>query len=257
MRQSIEAQQMQFLRSLKGAAASILITMMLVNRTFEQKELMQLTNYSDKTIQSGLELLLSYGIVERPNRFAWRLSDGLRQLPLFPQSVLAAYSQNPRAGIILEQAVDNSDTEKFRVPSDVSDRDTEFPTHRHGNSPSDLTRVTTTFTTTTNHRETDSSSSSSEDTEKLRVQQLLVNIGIAPHSKKMNQLMSKGLTLEFVQAHFLQFLYEVEVQKRDHVIGLLITRLLEADKAPDMRCAEHLEHHLPCRACELRNLVRR
>ena len=80
----MNAEQVDFVRSLKGASASILITLILMRRNFQNKELELVTGYSDKPIKKGLALLELHGLVRNHGRqYGWALSDGLAQLELF------------------------------------------------------------------------------------------------------------------------------------------------------------------------------
>lgn len=75
---------MTFVRSLKGAPASVLWALMFTRQMMTSLELQQWTGYKDDNITLATRLLVSLGwVVARSPRGPWGLAEG-RQLPLMP-----------------------------------------------------------------------------------------------------------------------------------------------------------------------------
>jgi len=70
-------------RSMKGAAASILLLFMAEQRALSQGEMRRYTAYGDEAINDALLLLRDQGLVVQTGRYSWALlADGTRQLPI-------------------------------------------------------------------------------------------------------------------------------------------------------------------------------
>lgn len=66
--------EIMLVRTVKGAAASVLLGLILTDRRLNKMELVKLTGYSDKTVSKGLQMLAEMGLVEGKDRKGWRLS---------------------------------------------------------------------------------------------------------------------------------------------------------------------------------------
>lgn len=105
-------------RGIKGAAASIIIVMHLLNRRTGHDELITLTGYSDKSVANGLRVLEIYGLAFSDSRFnGWQLTDKGRQLPLLGQSLLSDPAEGNRR---IESENFRLESENFRLGSSSS-----------------------------------------------------------------------------------------------------------------------------------------
>lgn len=83
-------EQVDLVRNLKGAAASILWILLLSGRSLTNKELQQATRYSDKSVKDGLDWLEPRGFVQFNGRVnGYSLGMTTRQLPI-PAFLLTA-----------------------------------------------------------------------------------------------------------------------------------------------------------------------
>lgn len=83
-------EQVDLVRNLKGAAASILWILLLSGRSLTNKELQQATKYSDKSVKDGLDWLEPRGFVQFNGRAnGYSLGITMRQLPI-PAFLLTA-----------------------------------------------------------------------------------------------------------------------------------------------------------------------
>lgn len=71
---SYNREQAQLIRTLKGAAASILLALALTADSLENKDLQLITGYSDKSITAGLALLEFHGLIQRTAELGWTLT---------------------------------------------------------------------------------------------------------------------------------------------------------------------------------------
>jgi len=84
------------LRALKGAPASILLALMLANKSLGTADLATYTGYNRKTIGSGLLVLQSLEAITNANRYhGWQLS------PTFKQLILPGFQLGEVEGYIL------------------------------------------------------------------------------------------------------------------------------------------------------------
>lgn len=70
----------QFVRDIRGAAASVLWVLMLTGRSLTGQELEEATGYSDKSVRSGLDRLATYGLIQDNGQLNGHSING--QLPL-------------------------------------------------------------------------------------------------------------------------------------------------------------------------------
>ena len=206
-------EQVRFIRSLKGAAASILWVLMLSGRACTAKELELATNYSDKPVSDGLALLETEGIVQYNGKFnGWSLGPGFYQLPLpFHQltngAALLDAGGNGGEGVIGLEDRNNSDL-LLSSSSSYTDQD---------------------------------SSNSQEEEEEARdsrnyseVLGLLVAAGVAPRSPALLNLMKLGLDPVYVRAH-VEHRQMILERGNPYPPGWLINKLRCGDPAPVVR----------------------
>jgi len=86
--------QIELVRSLKGAPLSILFAMAMAGQAVGAKWLERKTGYGERLIEQGLLLLEEYGFVMRINRYKWSLADRVKQLPLIVSSYECGSRQN-------------------------------------------------------------------------------------------------------------------------------------------------------------------
>lgn len=76
-----DANQLQMIRTLRGAPATILILLMVRGATMTNLEICRWTGYSDKPVTTALTVLEQLGFVQNNGRaYGWSLSGGSRQL---------------------------------------------------------------------------------------------------------------------------------------------------------------------------------
>lgn len=97
-------EQQDFVRNIKGAAASILWILVLSGRTLTNRELQRATRYSDKPVTDALVWLEEREIVQYHGHYnGWSLAAGIKQLPLpfeLPLPVDNFLEAGPEIGII-------------------------------------------------------------------------------------------------------------------------------------------------------------
>lgn len=66
----------------KGAAASILLLLLIEGRPLSQGEMRRGTKYGDESINDAVYMLREDGLIVETSRYTWALLDGIRQLPI-------------------------------------------------------------------------------------------------------------------------------------------------------------------------------
>lgn len=254
----LSSQQVAFLRSLKGAPASILITLALVpGISLTNKDLRRVTKYSDKPITEGLELLELYGLAQNNGRlYGWSLPQGI-QLPLFPSALLGRGNSRSASlgsgdhpaplgdGRVVDNPVDNpvDNLTNANAGDDVDRNNSDLR--------SELFRSSAPLPHTRAHARGFSSSSSDplfkqEEEEEERsgvdrnisdlrdanrdVYDQLVAAGVGARSKKMTELLEMQLDPEHVRA------FVADRAALGYPVGHLIRKLLDGDPPPPARC---------------------
>lgn len=78
-----EADQLQFIRTIRGVPATILILLMVRGAAMTNLEICRWTNHSDKPVTTALITLERLGLVQNNGRaYGWSLTSGAQQLPL-------------------------------------------------------------------------------------------------------------------------------------------------------------------------------
>ena len=209
------------MRGLRGAPASMFLALVLCGHALRNSQLMEMTGYSDKTIAKGLALLELRGLAQNNGyQYGWSLTAGVRQLPLFPESLLG----------IRPARVGNSDS-------------------TYGISDS----LTTTTTTKDSLREkrvvvvSKNGVGNSDSGDVDPVETWLIHGGIGRNSTKLRHLIELDMDPEYVKAHVLERLAIIEQPDGAWFhTGLLIRRLLDGDAAPPMRCPDCLRIERSC-----------
>lgn len=156
-----DAEQIQLLRSIRGAPATILLLLLLRGSSLTNRELCQFTGYTDKTVSSAMSLLDSLALTQYNGRTSgWSLNAGQLSLPLIHS---------------LKQPVDK---EIGKIPI-----------------------CTTTATANRERSSEFSSRSSRNAEIDRKISDLLVEGGIGPGSKMYLQLLAADLDLDTVRAH--------------------------------------------------------
>lgn len=222
-------EQVRFIRSLKGAAASILWVLMLSGRTCTSKELELATNYSDKPVSDGLALLETEGIVQHNGKFnGWSLGPGFYQLPLpFHQLTNGAAlldAGGNGGGVIGLEDRNNSDL--------LSSSSSSYTDKAFSNTQEE-------------EEEARDSRNYSE------VMGLLVAAGVAPRSPALLNLMKMRLDPVYVRAH-IEHRQTVLEQGNPYPPGWLINKLRCGDPAPVVRSPH--KQRIPD---DLRDIVKR
>lgn len=103
----MELEKATFLRVLKGAPLSVLISLW-VHGSAGQGELRRRTGYDKATLKDALDFLEDLGLVLRPHYRKWALSDGFTQLP-FAKMLPPEIGKNPiSATAVVEAEIGNS-----------------------------------------------------------------------------------------------------------------------------------------------------
>ncbi len=214
-------EQKRFMRSLKGAAASILLTLLISGRALTAEELEGATNYSDKPIQKGLDLLESEGLIQNNGKFnGWSLTSGIYQLPI-PFHTLSA-------GMALLDAGEN-DGRHAALPGGRGEGFTGSETRNNSeflSSSSSLKRDQRVITT------------EEEDEEERRriseIRGLLVGAGVGVRSPALSKLLEMDLDPAYVRAHVEHRRIALE-QGKEFPASWLINKLRCGDPAPVVR----------------------
>lgn len=87
---------LSYLRQVKGAPLSILVALSAANQPVQAKWLGSMTGYSPNSITTALVLLSEMQLVScNTHRTAWRLTNGVRQLPLAPAQIPNRKNRDP------------------------------------------------------------------------------------------------------------------------------------------------------------------
>jgi len=202
--------QIGLLRSLKGAPASIVLALVFCGHALKNRELEQMTGYSDKPISKGLALLELHRLVQYNGyAYGWSLTAAARQLPLFPDSLLG--------------------DGQSRNISEVG----EFPTSSSSSSSSLLTL--------NGHREEEEDAAESRrisdfsprpvDNSVDKLRRTLIQAGVGKRSRKLRELLDAGLAIEYVQGHIAARQAALD-QGKHYPVGWLIQKLLDGDPVP-------------------------
>lgn len=201
------SEQVRFVRSLKGPAASILFVLMLSGRSCTGRELELATNYTDKSVKDGLALLMAEGLVQYNGKFnGWSLASGFYQLPL-PHQL--------DSGMALQVAESGSGQVAVLDDRKISD---------HGSLSSSSTLI--------DHKrvnpEEEERAQSRKNSEVLG---LLVAAGAAPKSSAVKRVLALDLDPAYVRAHA-QHRAALLEQGQMYPVGWLINKLECGDPAP-------------------------
>lgn len=238
----MDIDKIEFVRGLKGAPASIVLALVFCGGALTNADLEQMTGYSDKPIAKGLALLELKGLVQYNGfQYGWSLTAGVRQLHLFPLSMLDSGGDQSRR-------ISDSDSERSRKYSDSDETAT-------GESRKFSDSYTTTTTKNSSEEElvvvgseTARGSRRISDSGDDPVEAWLIRGGIGQNSPKMRRLLEQDFDPEYVKAHVLERL--ATIARPDggwFQTGMLIRKLMDGDAAPPMRCEECLEYESRCR----------
>lgn len=228
------AEQMRFVRSIKGAASSILWILLLSGRACTQRELETATGYTDKTLTTGLALLEAERLVQyNGRRHGWSLSTGFYQLPL-PLAQLAAGMALLDAPVADVDAALPGIPGSTALPGAVGEDEID-------RRISDL-RVLSSSSSSSSSLSKEEEEEGDEDRRISDLRDLLASAGVGRYSPKMQQLLELGLDRAYVEAH-------VDYAARENEpVGWLINRLICGDPAPvvsrpkQQRIPPELEH---------------
>lgn len=113
----------------KGAAASILLLLLIEGRPLSQGEMRRGTKYGDESINDAVYMLREDGLIVETGRYTWALLDGIRQLPIGSESAALPEKNLP------ELAPDYPELDTMYVGMDDSDSiKNESHTSIHGSS---------------------------------------------------------------------------------------------------------------------------
>lgn len=203
------SEQVRFVRSLKGPAASILWVLILSGRACTGQELELATNYSDKSVKDGLALLTAEGLVQYNGKFnGWSLASGFYQLPLPFQQL------SDGAALLVAGIVDGG----VMVLDDRKNSD-------HGPLSSSSTLIDH---KRVNPEEEEERAQSRKNSEVLG---LLVAAGAAPKSSAVKRVLALDLDPAYVRAHA-QHRAALLEQGQMYPVGWLINKLECGDPAP-------------------------
>jgi hypothetical protein len=115
----------KYVRMLKGAPISIFVLMKLIQQPVNAEFLQRTTGYSDKPVQEALLLLEDYGMISRNGRYGWQIAEGAKLIPLSvmlddPEEQPVLEDDQMMLDGIIDGSRNNSESEKFRVPSSRS-----------------------------------------------------------------------------------------------------------------------------------------
>lgn len=217
----VDADLVQFVRPLKGAAASVLVALLACGGNMTQLELQHVTGYSDKPIAAGLAVLEALGTVQFHGRLlGWSLS---RQysFSLRPAQLEAASDEGKMGrGEDLDGNIPNSGKIPISSPS---------------SSSSSLSLNGDLF------------EEEERNARKSEIFDVLQLAGVGRRSPKMRHLLSLNLDPGVVSAWVSEFLAHAAGVSRDRdvfTVGTLIHILECGDPAPVRRCFDC--HYVDC-----------
>lgn len=216
------SEQVRFVRSLKGPAASILFVLMLSGRACTGQELELATNYSDKSVKDGLALLTAEGLVQYNGKFnGWSLGSGFYQLPLPFQQL------SDGAALLVAGIVDGGNGAALPVADVVGGGVTE-PHDRKFSDHGPL--LSSSFI---DHRKNDleEEEERAQSRKNSEVLGLLVAAGAAPKSSAVKRVLALDLDPAYVRAH-VQHRAALLEQGQLYPVGWLINKLECGDPAP-------------------------
>ena len=222
--------QLMKLAAMKGPALSIFIALLIAQQPMNANELQIYTGYANQAVTKGIKALEILRAVIHRGAKGWELLPNWRQLPL-PILYIGNHENHDW----------NHENHDSQLP----------PPHTRDL----LTTFTTTTTKQTNQEAvvvTREAHHENHDLPPTPVDNLikawLERGGVGPNSPQMQQLMAKQLDVDYVKAHVLERLAQVQGGNNRFGAGLLITRLSAGDAPPAMRCEECLkiEHECNC-----------
>lgn len=232
-------EQIRFIRSIKGAAASILWVLILSGRACTNEDLQLATNYSDKPIKDGLSLLEAEGLVQYNGKFnGWSLAGGFYQLPLpFHQLVAGVALLDIRA----------DENESAALPVAVG-----ADLNRDDRNISDLLSSSSSYREEEKiDREEEEEKKADETRKNSEIRGLLVGAGVAPRSSTLPKLLEMGLDVDYVRAH-VEYRRAALEQGEEYPVNWLINKLRCGDAAPVVRSSH--KQRIPD---DLRDIIKR
>lgn len=227
------AEQMRFVRSIKGAAASILWILLLSGRACTQRELETATGYTDKPLMTGLALLEAERLIQyNGRRHGWSLSGGFYQLPL-PFAQLAA-------GMALLDAPANAEVDAALpgIPGRTATPGASVGEIDRNNSDlrgidrnySDL-RVLSSSSKNIDSFDVEEEEEATPARKNSELRELLASAGIGWHSPKMRELLALNLDRAYVEAHIAHRAAAIATGET-YPVAWLINKLVCGDPAP-------------------------
>lgn len=221
------AEQVEFVRSIKGAAASILWILLLSGRSLTGEELQLATGYSDKPITKAMELLELRGFVQyNGRRHGWSLPAEVAQLPL-PFSRLpdgldrrnSDLSSSSPSSSYMKTSRQRLEEDDEIVPGD----------RRISDLGGEVDRKVSDLGNGVDRRNSDLSQSVDDAVEKL--------CRAAGVGRSMSKRLAscEWVTPEYVQAHL------AKMERDDEPLRFAIQRMKEGDPAPDVQSDPYQE----------------
>ena len=205
---------LSYLRQVKGAPLSILVALSAASQPVAAKWLGSMTGYSPNSITSALVLLSEMQLVScNTHRTAWRLTNGVRQLPLSPAQIPDRKNRDPVTTTALSLNGKKKNHSAEAAAFKVSDREKRDP-DRKNRDPN------------------------SEEFHLSILKDVLLDIFhsasiMEPTSTTLYEL--DWMTIEYAEAHISQ------AQKNNDPTGLLIHRMKSHDPQP----ARHIDPDSP------------
>lgn len=220
----LEKEQIALIRSLKGAAASIVLALYLAGVQLSGSELQVVTGYDENEVTSGLELLFVYDLISnsRSTTRALFLSSSTLY-SLRSVNMLVDHQEEEESFLSSKGGTGGRSNEEENERS-LADRSGAMSNEERESAPPDRAA-------------------------------LLRSLGVGPGSLKMAELMCADIDYETIQAWGIERRWWVKERARTNAryvdgrsmftVGTLIRILLDGDRPPPARCAECLER-LPC-----------
>lgn len=273
-------EQQDFVRNLQGAGASIILILLFSGRSLTNKELQQATKYTDKPITDALEWLVPRGYVQyNGKQDGWALGRGLAKLPFSPLQLgeLMRFLADGHTGsdsLISGHTGSDSLSDGHTQSDSLPNGDRKYSEVGGGDRKYSDLGSSSFFLSSLNQKEkreekegkkeggedrniSEVGGGPESDDEKTAICEWLELGGVALHSPKMATLLGLVGSVEYVQAHVLQFLHEREAWarmaaherrgRREPVTGTLIYRIEKGWPSPVMRCEGCLELLAGCK----------
>lgn len=222
-----DTDQLQFIRAIRGAPATILLLLLLRGSSMTNLEICHWTGFTDKPVTAALAVLEHLGVLQYNGRqHGWSLRSGVQSLLPFIHQL----------GEPVDKEIGNSPmigNSPIYLTTTAATNGRENSSLERSSSSSRLDRKYSDLVMSTHPN--GHASCNGNACNDPRVADWLQRAGVGEKSRKYRELLAADLDWRTVRAHALERL----AQPDDLSVGLFITRLLDGDPPPAVdRCPE-------------------